>query len=91
MVVKRKYVGMPEGLMHGNQIRSLRNGWCGEVLIGMEGVVAAVKHTTGKMAHDRLGLEVKVPEHGIRLQAANQANGIRVNVGVKEGHGTACT
>ena len=72
--------------MHGNQIRALRVGRIRYVLIRVEGVVAATDHATGKVAHDRLCLEVKVSEHSIRLPSTKQANGIGVNVRVEKGH-----
>ena len=77
--------------MHGNQIRALRVGRIRYLLIRMEGVVAALDHATGEVAHNRLCLEVKILEHSIGLPSTKQANGIGVNVGVEKGHSPTST
>jgi hypothetical protein len=61
----------------------------GDILARKESVVAALEHEAGKVAHNRLGLKVKVPEHFVRAPASNEADDVGVNVGKEKGHCTA--
>ena len=60
----------------------------GDGCIWEEGVLAALEHASGKVSHDWLGLDGEVAEHFVRTPSSKQFNGVRVNVGTKEGHGT---
>ena len=57
-----------------------------DVLTGKKGVDATLEHAAGEVAHNGLGLEVKVAEHFIGPPAANQADDIGVNLCKKESH-----
>jgi hypothetical protein len=46
-----------------------------------------LKHKASEVAHDRLGLKMKVTKHFIRAPAADQADNICVDVGKEKGHG----
>lgn len=43
------------------------------------------------MAHDGLGLDMKISEHLIRLPTAEETDAIRVNVSAEKGHGACGT
>jgi hypothetical protein len=58
----------------------------GKILAGKEIVVTALEHEAGELSHDRLGLEVKVLEHFIRMPAANEADDVGVNMSEEKGH-----
>jgi hypothetical protein len=57
----------------------------------MKIVVSANQHGSRKTLHDRLRLEMKVAKHGIGMPAAEEANGVRVDIGIQESHGPTGT
>ena len=61
----------------------------GNCLIGGKGIVATLQHACSEAMHGRLRLEVEILGHGVGLPAAQEADGICVDVAVKEGHGAA--
>ena len=54
-----------------------------------EGEAATFKHLAGEVVHDGLGLDVKVAEHFIRMPAADEADGVMVDLGTEKGHRAA--
>ena len=58
-----------------------------DILTGFDDVVTAAEHESGKMAHHRLGFEMKVAHHGIGLPASEHANFLVVYVGAEERSG----
>ena len=55
----------------------------GNVLGGVQGVVAAAEHAAGEALHHRLSLEMKIAKHSVALPSAEQADGIAVDIRVK--------
>jgi len=54
-------------------------------------IISTIKHDTRVAAHNWLGLKVEVTEHAIGCPTTEQLDAIPVDVGIKEGHGTACS
>ena len=60
-------------------------------MVGEQREVASLDHAGGKMAHDRLGLDMQVPQHFIRAPSAKKADAIGVDIRAEECHGARCT
>ena len=54
-----------------------------------KGVVAGIKHTLGVVVREGVSLDAQVAEHGIRLPAAKELDGILGDVGTEQGSGAA--
>ena len=54
-----------------------------------EGEGAVVEHTLGELMGVDGGLDPEVPEHSVRFPAAEEHDGVTINVGAEEGGGTA--
>ena len=75
----------------GNGRRSLgREGTISKPTRG-KGVAAMVQHLLGVVGRLGVSLDAQVAQHGIRLPAAKEADGIGVNGGTQEGSGTTGT
>ena len=64
--------------------------WLGVVIVGILciGVGAIVKHALGECMGLSHGLDTEASEHGIRFPAAQELNGVFVNLSAQEGGGT---
>ena len=58
-------------------------------MIRMESIVTAGKHFATEALHHGLGLQMKIPKHRVALPAANELDGIRIHIRIKESHGAA--
>ena len=56
---------------------------------GDEGEGAMVEHALGELVGVDGGLNPEVPEHSVRFPVAEEYDGVAVDVGTKEGGGTA--
>ena len=56
---------------------------------GHKAVGAVVEHALGELLGVDGGLDLEVPEHGVRFPAAEEHDGIAVDVGTEEGRGPA--
>ena len=52
--------------------------------------VAIVNHPAREIPHDRLSLDVEVPEHLVGPPAADKTDDIRVDTGAKQRHSSGC-
>ena len=77
----------------GEQCGDLRWGLLGEAtgfeVGGHEGVGAVVEHALGELLGVDGSLDPEVPEHGVRFPAAEEHDGVAVDVGAEEGCGPA--
>jgi len=60
----------------------------GDVLVGVEVVVAMGEHMGGKITHDRFGLYMQIAQHGVRAPATQQLDDVAIDAGAQEGHST---
>ena len=73
----RKERTAAKGLVHRGKLR-----------VGMEAIVTSKEHATGKALHYWFGLQMQVSEHGITLPATDEPNGVAMDIGVEQSHGT---
>ena len=55
--------------------------------IGDEGVVATEEHDLREVAHDGLGLQMEVAEHGVTTPATEELDDIAIDGAAEKGHG----
>ncbi len=54
-------------------------------VVGNEGVGSGGEHTTGVVPHERVSLYMQITEHFVRVPPADEADGVRVNLGQEKG------
>ena len=60
-------------------------------LVRDKNIVTALEHAIGKALHDWLSLQVQVTKHCVALPAANETDGVTVDLGVEQRHCAAST